>query len=446
MISLHNVSKSYRLWHGPRLGWWARLARLFETQAPTGEAERGVGEVYPALKNISFEISPGESVGIVGRNGCGKSTLLQILAGIMKPTSGTGRVQGEVAALLELGAGFHPDFSGRENVTLNSAVLNLSAAEARARMEKIEVFADIGKFMDEPIRTYSTGMLLRLGFACAVAVEPDVFLVDEALAVGDIFFQQKCYEYMREQMRGRTRLIVSHDMQAITTLCSRVLVLEAGMLVFDGPPLEGVELYMKALHDNQVGAARNGSSTKLRVNGVERVAIQQPAEWREISSQSVGGIGHVQITKSEVRVNGETQASVVKPRDIVSVRAMVECQETIANILFGYLVRDKMGTAVFGENSASVSDGIVMVESGAGEFAFEFMWPEVQPGEYFLTLGIGEGRDAIRHRIQCWAHNVHAFNAISPTKPVHCVFNNPLRKFSFSAATNVREEAALARE
>jgi ABC-type polysaccharide/polyol phosphate transport system ATPase subunit len=444
-ISLHNVSKCYRLWRGSGLGWWARLARLFEVQGPAGEAERGVGEVFPALKNVSFEIAPGESVGIIGRNGCGKSTLLQILAGIMKPTSGTGRVNGEVAALLELGAGFHPDFSGRENVALNSAVLNLPAAEARARMERIEAFADIGKFMDEPIRTYSTGMLLRLGFACAVAVNPDVFLVDEALAVGDIFFQQKCYEYMREQMRGKTRVIVSHDMHAITTFCSRVLVFDGGVLVFDGAPLEGVELYMKALHNNQTGASRNGSSHKARLDGNERVSVQ-PAEWREISSQSIGGIGDVQITKSEVRVNSEARASVVKPGDVVSVRTMVECRETMPSILFGYLVRDKMGTAIFGENSASVPDGIVAVESGAAEFAFDFVWPEVQPGDYFLTLGIGEGRDPIRHRIQCWAHNVHSFNAISPAKPVHCVFNNPLRKFTFTATAHASEQSALAHD
>src|SRR6202042_2355304 len=150
----------------------------------------------------------------------------QILAGILKPTSGSGTVNGEVAALLELGTGFHPDFTGRENIALNNAIMDLSRAEARQRTERIEAFADIGRFMDEPIRTYSSGMMLRLGFACAIAVDPDVFLVDEALAVGDIFFQQKCFEYMRGEMKGRTRVIVSHDTHAITTLCSRVLVLE----------------------------------------------------------------------------------------------------------------------------------------------------------------------------------------------------------------------------
>src|SRR5579883_2074692 len=189
-IALRNVSKHYRLWHGKGPGTWTRLMRMLTPKGPRHDAERSAGEFFPALKNISFAIMPGESVGIIGRNGCGKSTLLQILSGITKPTSGRGAVNGEVATLLELGAGFHPDFSGRENIVLNNAAMGLARAEARARMERIEAFADIGRFMDEPIRTYSNGMLLRLGFACAVAVEPDVFLVDEALGVGDIFFQQ----------------------------------------------------------------------------------------------------------------------------------------------------------------------------------------------------------------------------------------------------------------
>ncbi|MDB6022865.1 MAG: transporter ATP-binding protein [Pedosphaera sp.] len=438
-IALRDVSKHYRLWHGAGAGRWARLARMFAAQAPAGEAERGVGEIFPALMNISFEVAQGESVGIIGRNGCGKSTLLQILAGIMKPTSGSGTVNGEVATLLELGAGFHPDFSGRENITLNSAVMGLPRAAARERMDRIEAFADIGRFMDEPIRTYSNGMLLRLGFACAVAVNPDVFLVDEALGVGDIFFQQKCFEYMREQMKGRTRVIVSHDMHAITSFCSRVLVLEGGRLVFDGPPLQGVELYMKALHDSQNGASRNGSGSRVkRIAMGEPVALQS-AEWRAVPRGSIGGIGEVQITGLEVRVNGEAFASVAKPGDIVSVRALIECHEAVPGVLFGYLVRDKTGTAIFGENSASVAGGIVTIDAGQSEFALEFIWPEAQPGDYFLTLGVGEGRDPMRHRIQCWAHNLHLFNAISPAKAVHCLLNNPLRSFTYSARTEVGE-------
>jgi len=434
-ISLRNISKSYRLWKHMGPGLFSQLLRAF-SGAPAIEghpAARLTDAGFLALRNISFDVAPGESVGIIGRNGCGKSTLLQILAGILKPTTGDGTVNGEIATLLELGTGFHPDFTGRENISLNNAIMGVGRVAARERMERIEAFADIGRFMDEPIRTYSSGMMLRLGFACAVAVDPDVFLVDEALSVGDIFFQQKCYEFMRGQMSDKTRVIVSHDMQAITTFCSRVMVLEDGAVAFDGPPLQAVEYYMKALHDNQSGAGRKGANP-VRSNEASPVA---PAalgvtEWRTVLPDAIGGLGAVNITKTEVRVNDEPFASVVKPGDLVGVRMAVECHEAKSSILFGYLVRDKMGNAVFGENSAAIRGGVVAAEAGLCEAAFEFSWPEVQPGDYFLTLGIGEGRDPIRHRIQCWAHNLHLFSAISPAKAIHCVFNNPLRGFKFS--------------
>lgn len=440
-IELRNVSKQYRLWHGAGARRWTRLLRMFVNRPHAGEAQRESGEFFPALKNISFEIMRGESVGIIGRNGCGKSTLLQILAGILKPTSGSGNVNGEVATLLELGAGFHPDFTGRENIRLTNAVLRLSRAEARARMERIEAFADIGRFMDEPIRTYSNGMLLRLGFASAVAVEPDVFLVDEALGVGDIFFQQKCFEYMREHMRGKTRVVVSHDMHAITAFCSRVLVLEAGELIFDGPPLDAVELYMKSLHDNQEGATRNGSGRKQSSVRRETVLLNT-VDWRTIPAESIGGIGNIVITKARVSVNDEPFAGVVKPGDVVALQMLVESRQTMTHVLFGYFLRDKTGMAIFGQNSASVASGIVTAQTGQSHVAFEFSWPEVQPGEYFLTLGTGEGWDPARHRVQCWAHNIHLFNSISPDRTIHCLFNHPMRAFAFSALGGESAETA----
>jgi hypothetical protein len=233
-------------------------------------------------------------------------------------------------------------------------------------------------------------------------------------------------------------------MHAITTFCSRVLVLEAGELIFDGPPLEGVELYMKALHDSQAGASRNGSVVPKGT--ATKTAATPTALWRDIPEKSIGGVGEVRIIRAEVRVNGEPFVSVVKPGDAVSVRGLVECHQRIESVLFGYLLRDKTGTAIFGENSATSSGGIVTAEAGQSEFAFEFTWPEVQPGDYFLTLGAGEGSDPIRHRIQCWAHNIHLFSAISPGKPVHCLFNNPLRGFTFSANVEAREAEAILSE
>jgi ABC-type polysaccharide/polyol phosphate transport system ATPase subunit len=419
-ISLQNISKRYRL---RGLSSWLKRSPSSITQNPRD---------FLALKNISLTIARGESVGVIGRNGCGKSTLLQILAGIIKPTTGGGSVNGEIAALLELGTGFHPDFTGRENISLSSAIMNSPRADISKKIAQIEAFAELGRFMDEPIRTYSSGMLLRLGFACAIAVDPDVLLVDECLSVGDIFFQEKCYAYMREHLSQKTRVLVSHDMQAITTFCSRVLVLEAGAIAFDGSPLDAVEFYLKALHDSHGSSQK--PAPKSRPTTV--TAPDEPAfsltEWRRVSPESTGGIGEVKILNVEVRVNDLPFANVIKPNDSVQVRLLADTVVPKSHLLFGYLVRDKLGNAIFGENSAGISGGVIAAPAGQSEVVFEFAWPAIQPGEYFLTLGIGEGRDPIRHQVQCWAHNVHLFNAISPGQPIHCLFNNPLRRFSFS--------------
>lgn len=443
VISLRDISKSYRLWHSAGSHWVTQLARSLSGVNAASAIGRNGDRDFLALKNISLEISAGESVGIIGRNGCGKSTLLQILAGILKPSSGSGTVKGEVAALLELGTGFHPDFSGRENVVLNNAMLDLPRAAARERMAQIEAFADLGRFMDEPIRTYSSGMLLRLGFACAIAVDPDVFLVDEALAVGDIFFQQKCFEYMRERLGEKTRVIVSHDMHSITSFCTRVLVLDAGTVVFDGPPLQSVEYYLKVLHDSQSGAAQKMvASSGLGETNVNPVPVPSAAEWWTVPETSIGGVGEIKIRQVEIRVNDVPFASVIKSPEVVSVRMTIDCHLAKPSILFGYLVRDKLGNAIFGENSVGVAGGVVGIQPGQFEVAFEFAWPEIQAGDYFLTLGIGEGHHPVRHRIQCWAHNIHLFNAINPGRQAHGLFNNPLRAFRFTAGTDALPETA----
>ena len=439
-VALYNISKSYHLHNNLCLSMlsqaWRRRVSRGATQASRAETSF-TGTVrcrdFYALHDISFNIMAGESVGIIGRNGSGKSTLLQILAGIIKPSAGQGVINGNVATLLELGTGFHPDFSGRENIMLYNAMLGLSHSDSQERARRIEAFADIGAFMDEPIRVYSSGMILRLGFACAIAVDPDIFIVDEALAVGDIFFQQKCYEHMREQMSGKTRIMVSHDMHAITTFCTRVLILDGGSLVFDGPPLEAVEFYIKALHDGQ-NTSVGASQGKVEADAASHPewSTSNTEAWRLIKPESVGGIGEIQIERVEISVNREAHGTVVKPGDVVGVWMVVHSGQAKSALLFGYLIRDRTGNAICGENSAGLPGGIVSASAGQYGVAFEFIWPELQLGNYFLTLGVGEGRDPIRHTIQCWAHNIHVFNAISPAKAVHGLINNPLRNFQFT--------------
>jgi lipopolysaccharide transport system ATP-binding protein len=191
---------------------------------------------FEALKGVSFEIFDGEMVGIVGRNGSGKSTTLKIIAGVYRPTSGEVKVSGKVAALIELGAGFHPDLTGRENIVLNGLMIGLSKREIRAREERILDFAELGEFIDSPIKQYSSGMILRLGFSIAMEVDPDILLVDEILAVGDAAFQQKCLARIDEFRRRKTIVYVSHSAASVRELCTRALLLHEGTLVADGSP------------------------------------------------------------------------------------------------------------------------------------------------------------------------------------------------------------------
>ena len=207
---------------------------------------------FEALKGVSFEIFEGEMVGIVGRNGSGKSTTLKIIAGVYHPTSGVVRVSGKVAALIELGAGFHPDLTGRENIVLNGLLIGLSKREIRAREERILDFAELGEFIDSPIKQYSSGMIVRLGFSIAMEVDPDILLIDEILAVGDAAFQQKCLARIDQFRRRKTIVYVSHSAASVRELCSRALLLNEGVLVADGPPDQVLAEYNELLQHAMV--------------------------------------------------------------------------------------------------------------------------------------------------------------------------------------------------
>lgn len=256
VISVENVSKAYRIWNDPGARLKAPLISASGGLFPRGSALRqkcaskasSFYRDFYALKDITFQVRKGESVGIIGRNGSGKSTLLQIIAGTLQPTTGSVRVKGRVAALLELGSGFNPEFTGRENVYLNAAVLGLTRRETEARFDDIASFADIGDFLEQPVKTYSSGMMIRLAFAVSVSIHPEVLIVDEALAVGDAAFQRKCYRRIEElKERGCSFLFVSHDINAISNLCSGALLLEHGCPLFLGPSSEAGNRYQQLI-------------------------------------------------------------------------------------------------------------------------------------------------------------------------------------------------------
>lgn len=249
-IRVQNLSKCYHIYDAPR----DRLKQfvLPRIQRISGRKPKQYFREFWALKDVSFEIKKGETVGIIGRNGSGKSTLLQMICGTLNPTSGIVQTNGRIAALLELGSGFNPEFTGRENIYMNAAVLGLSASEVDDRFDDIVAFANIGEFIDQPVKTYSSGMTVRLAFAISVSVEPDILIVDEALSVGDAAFQFKCLERLQSLTQsGTTLLFVSHDMTMVKNFCQRAIYLQSGRERSQGSPEEIAELYFIDIRDEQ---------------------------------------------------------------------------------------------------------------------------------------------------------------------------------------------------
>ena len=233
-IDVRNLSKRFSMYTSP-------AKRLTEILFPFG---RKNGREVWALKDISFTVTRGQTVGIIGRNGSGKSTLLQILCGILRPTTGEVAVNGRISALLELGAGFHPEFTGKDNVYMNGALMGLSHKEMDMHFQQIADFAEIGDFIEQPVRTYSSGMFVRLAFACAVNIVPDILIVDEALGVGDAYFQQKCERKIREfRENGGSMLLVSHQMASVKALCDSAILLDKGVIIESGDPAQVVDRY-----------------------------------------------------------------------------------------------------------------------------------------------------------------------------------------------------------
>lgn len=268
-IAVRNVSKCYRVFDDQR-------SRLLHALWP--KSSRGVQEVW-ALKDINFEIRRGEAVAIIGRNGGGKSTLLEILTGTLAATTGEVQVNGRVSALLELGSGFNPEYSGRDNVILNGLLLGLSKADILSRFAEIEAFAEIGIAIDRPVKTYSSGMMMRLAFAVQVLCDPDILIIDEALSVGDFFFQQKCLGYIRElRNRGVTLLFVSHDMGTVRDLCPRAIYLKQGTLSFDGAGTDAISRFFNEKSTTVESAKQIISSQSLPANNADKDEVQHHFE------------------------------------------------------------------------------------------------------------------------------------------------------------------------
>jgi lipopolysaccharide transport system ATP-binding protein len=250
IIQVNNISKQYRVTRSSRVAPTLREALVAKLKSPfsSGNGNPNDSGFFWAVKEISFDVNPGEVVGIVGRNGAGKSTLLKIISRITKPTSGEVRIYGRVGSLLEIGTGFHPDLTGRENIFLNGAIIGMKRQEMRRKFDDIVAFAEIGRFLDTPVKYYSSGMYVRLAFAVAAHFEPEVLILDEVLAVGDAVFQKKCLAKMKQVSdQGRTIFFVSHDLSSVRQFCTRALLVESGQLMDDGAVTTVIERYLQLI-------------------------------------------------------------------------------------------------------------------------------------------------------------------------------------------------------
>ena len=338
-IEVDRVSKAYRLYPTPR----HRALELLTFGAKTYHTN------FWALSDVSLQLPAGATLGLVGNNGSGKSTLLQLIAGIVWPTSGHVTVTGRISSLLELGAGFNPEFTGRENVELYGVVIGMSREETLARMPAIQAFAGIGEFIDRPVKSYSSGMFVRLAFSAAIHVDPDILLVDEALAVGDVAFQHQCIRRIREmQAAGTTIVFVSHDMGMVRSICTEAILLEAGRIVAHDDPATVANIY----HAKTAGLeAATTAPREARSNGDASVAFHAEPGFDERVRVFRHGTGAAKIRSVElIDLRGRAVSS-VEFGDEVILRVHVQYNEDAPFSILGFSIRDKTGTDIVGTNT-----------------------------------------------------------------------------------------------
>ena len=419
VIEVRALGKCYQLYDKP-------VHRML--QSLIGGRQRFYREFW-ALRGVDFEVRRGETLGIIGRNGAGKSTLLQLIASTLKPTEGSAAIHGRVAALLELGSGFNPDFTGRQNVYLNASILGLSRSEVDARIDDILAYAEIGEFVDQPVRNYSTGMVMRLAFAVVTHVDADILIIDEALAVGDAFFMQKCMRYLREFRKRGTMLFVSHDGGAVTSLCDRAIWLEHGRVQRIGDARKVMEAYLEASIVERQGGAGGRSSRPpghAYLAPVEQVDFRQELMDRSTLRNDLKifpfkpdaeGFGECKAHIAHVAFRNEADEvlAMVVAGETVTLEVRLLAENAIDNVIVGFYVKDRLGQLLFGDNTVLSHEGDFAVSGGqAFNASFRFVMPRLVPGEYFITVGLAEGTQE-QYVIQHWLHEALRFMATGGT-------------------------------
>lgn len=376
VIKTDNLCKSYRLYSN-------NANRLKEAIDPL---RRKRHTTHNALSNINLRISKGETVGIIGVNGSGKSTLLKILTGVVTPSEGTIEVNGKLSALLELGAGFNPEYTGLENIYLNGTMMGFSEEEMNARVPEIVAFADIGDFINQPVKTYSSGMFARLAFSVAISVDPDILIVDEALSVGDIFFQTKCFKKFEEfRQKGKTILFVSHDLSSVNKYCNRAILLEKGKLIGDGTPKKIIDLYKKVISRQMVEDAK-AQSGKIQGNGSREGELWKKSlicnpELTEYGSKQAEIVDFAIIDKDGKITN------TVSKGEPCTIKIRVLFHDAIEAPIVAFTIKNHQGTEICGTNTDLEKNEIGPVQAGEYRTVSFKQRMTIQGGEYLLSFG-----------------------------------------------------------
>jgi lipopolysaccharide transport system ATP-binding protein len=383
-IVVDQVGKAYKQ-------YTSRWGRLIEWILPFNQPKH---DLHWVLKDISFKISPGEAVGIIGINGAGKSTLLKMITGTTVPTTGAVHTSGRVAAMLELGMGFHPDFTGRQNAYMSGQLLGYSVDEITTLMPEIEAFAEIGSYMDQQVRVYSSGMQMRLAFSVATAYRPDILIVDEALSVGDTYFQHKSFERIREFRRaGTTLLMVSHDRSAIQGICDRAILLDAGQLAMEGDPESVMDYY------NALLAKRENKNVHQEVNAQGKI-------------QTTSGSGEATVEKIILLNESDEPIEVVAVGQQVTLRVEIRAAANLSELVLGYLIKDRLGQSIFGTNTHFLQQPLKHVESGQ-KFVYLFRFPMMLgEGTYSIATALHTSETHISKNYE-WRDLALIFNVVN---------------------------------
>jgi lipopolysaccharide transport system ATP-binding protein len=393
VITADRLSKAYQIYQKPQHRFFQSLLR----------GRKQFYREFWALREISFTVARGETIGVLGRNGSGKSTLLQLIAGTLKPTSGSIRVAGRTSAILELGAGFNPEFTGRENAVLNTAILGMSGIETELSMDRIVEFADIGEFIDQPVKTYSSGMYARLAFAVAINVSPDVLIVDEALAVGDAKFQSQCFRKFEEfKKRGITILFVTHSVEQIVRHCNRALLLDRGALVMTGAPKAVAQRYLEMLFGSRAATAMTAPAAaalkQADLRGLFAEATSsggaEPFESRAPYNrlEHRWGDGRARIIDFALVGPDGSRVASLTTGDAASLYLRVAFRSDIERPIFGLTIKTPDGVEVSGNNSRDGEFPAQFTSRRAGDEAvvkFDFQC-SLNSGEYLLSVGVVE--------------------------------------------------------